>query len=106
MNCKQTIIVAIAVTLIAASFLCPPWITLKFAESGPSHMLLTHSEHRLFNNPPATSDVKPPYIAWRYPIQEGVMITVAAGVLCFFLRTRKTRQDVTTNECPAAAAAF
>ena len=69
MNCKQAIIVVIAAIVIGVTFLFPPWITLHLAESGPAHLLLTHSERRLFNNPPEASDVKAPYIAWRYPVR-------------------------------------
>ena len=106
MNYKQVIIVAIAATAIGVTFLFPPWITLKFPESGQANLLLTHSERRLFNNPPATSDVKAPYIAWRYPVQEGVTTAVVAGVLCFFLRTKKARESVVFNDRPSSAAAF
>jgi len=106
MNYKQAIVVTIAAIVVGLTFLFPPWITLKFPDSGPANLLLTHSEHRLFNNPPEHSDVKPPYIAWRYPVQNAIVVTLAAGVLCFFLRTKKTREDVATNDCPASAAAF
>jgi len=106
MNYKQTSIVAIAAIVIGVTFLFPPWITLHFPESGPAHLLLTHSERRLFNNPPETSDVKAPYIAWRYPVQDAVVATVVAGVLCFFLRTKTTREDVVATDGPAPAAAF
>ena len=106
MNYKQTLVVALAAIAIAATFLCPPWITLKFPESGPANLLLTHSQRRLFNNPPEHSDVKAPYIAWRYPVQDAIIATVAAGALCFFLRTKKTREDVAATDCPTPAAAF
>jgi len=106
MNYKQRITVAIAAAVIGVTFLFPPWITLKFSESGPANLLLTHSERRLFNNPPEMSDVKAPYIAWRYPVQEAIVATVVAGALCFFLRTKKTREDVAVNDCPTSAAAF
>ena len=105
MNYKQALVIALAAIAIGATFLFPPWITLKFPESGPANLLLTHSQRRLFNNPPEHSDVKAPYIAWRYPVQHAVLATVVAGALCFFLRTKKTRQDVATD-CPAPAAAF
>ena len=106
MNCKQAIVVALAAIAIGATFLCPPWITLKFPDSGPANLLLTHSQRRLFNNPPAHSDVKAPYIAWRYPVQDAIVATVVAGALCFFLRTKKTHEDVAATDCPAPAAAF
>ena len=106
MNYKQMIIVAIAAAIIGATFLFPPWITLKLPDTGPQHILLTHSERRLFNNPPATSDVKEPYIAWRYPVQEGVLTAVVAGGLCFFLRTRKRQESIEPGDSPSSAAAF
>ena len=106
MNYKQALVVALAAIAIGATFLFPTWITLKFPESGPAHLLLTHSQRRLFNNPPEHSDVKAPYIAWRYPVQDAIVATVVAGALCFFLRTKKTRDEVAVNDCPSAAAAF
>jgi len=106
MNYKQRITVAIAAVVIGVTFLFPPWITLRFPDSGQANVLLTHSERRLFNNPPETSDVKAPYIAWRYPVQEAIVATVVAGALCFFLRTKKTREDVAVNDCSASVAAF
>ena len=106
MNYKQVTIVAIAVAVIGVTFLFPPWITLKFPDSSQANLLVTHSERRLFNNPPETSDVKAPYVAWRYPVQDGIVATLVAGALCFFLRTKKTREDSAANDCPASAAAF
>ena len=106
MNYKQGIVIAIATIVIGVSFLFPPWITLKFPETDQGRLLLTHSERRLFNNPPKTSDVKAPYIAWRYPVQDGIVATIVAGALCFFLRTRKTREDAAMNDCSTPTAAF
>ena len=106
MNYKQVIIAAIAAAFIGVTFLFPPWVTLKLPDSGQANLLLTHAERRLFNNPPETSDVKAPYIAWRHPVQDGIVATLVAGVLCFLLRTKKTRDDSAANDCPASAAAF
>ncbi len=106
MNYKQAIIVAIAAITIGMTFIFPPWITLKFPDDNQGHMLLTHSERRLFNNPPESSDVKAPYIAWRHPVQDAVVAAVVAGALCFFLRTKKTREEITASDCSVSAAAF
>ena len=106
MNYRQVIIVAIAAAIIGVTFLFPPWITLKFPDTGPQHLLLTHSERRLFNNPPAMGDVKEPYIAWRYPVQEALLAAVVAGALCFFLRTKKTQESIESNDTLSSAAAF
>ena len=106
MDYKQIIIIAIAATAIGRTFLFPRWMTLRFSDSGPSHVLLTHSERRLFNDPPERSDVKAPYIAWGYSVQDAVAAVVVAGILCFFLRTKKTQEDVTANDCPVSTAAF
>ena len=106
MNYRQMAIVAIAAAIVGVTFLFPPWITLKLPDTGPQHLLLTHSERRLFNNPPAMGDVKEPYIAWRYPVQDSILTAVVAGTLCFFLRTRKRQESIESTDSPSSAAAF
>ncbi|MHC4580842.1 MAG: hypothetical protein ACYS14_05255, partial [Planctomycetota bacterium] len=63
-------------------------------------------EHRLFNNPPEQSDVKEPRIVWSYAVQRAVAYAVVAGVLCYFLRTKKTRITSESQEKTSSAAAF
>ena len=106
MNRKQMIVIAIAAIAIAGWFLFPPWITLKLQGGDSGHMVLTQSQHRFINNPPEPGDLKPPYIAWRYPIQDSVAATIIAGILCFVLRTKKKRESIAPDETISAAAAF
>jgi hypothetical protein len=106
MNGKQKCIIGIAVLGIGVMFLFPRWARLEYHDNGQGQVLLTVMERRLFNNPPETSVVKAPYVAWRYTLQDSVAVAVAASALCFFLRTKKRREGVVPNDHPSPAAAF
>jgi hypothetical protein len=106
MNNKQRIIITITLLGIGVMFLFPPWARLEYSDAGQGQVLLTVLERRLFNNPPETSVVRAPYVAWRYPLQDSIAVTVVASALCFILRTRKTRNAVAWNDNPSPTAAF
>ena len=106
MNYKQIIVIAVAVVPIAAAFLVPPWESYTFTETDQGNVLLGKVENRLFNNPPEQSDVREPRIVWSYAVQRAVAYAVVAGVLCFFLRTKKTRIAGESQEEVSSAAAF
>lgn len=104
MNKKQILVLVIAFAVIAGCFVFPPWATLVYHDTENGKVILTHAEHRLFNDPPEPGEIMPPFIQWRYPIQNSAAVAAVAAALCFFLRTRKTRQTVQApqNCCPGA----
>ncbi len=105
MNRKQIIVIVVAAIAIAAAFLFPSWASLEFVDTDQGQILMTNYERRLFNNPPEHSDLKEPYIPWLYAVQEAVAYAAVAGILCYFLRSRKTRViDDSHGSVPAAAA--
>ena len=106
MNYKQIIVVVIGVVAIASAFLIPPWESYELTETDQGQVLLGKLENRLFNNPPEHSDVKEPHIAWRYAVQKALAYAVVAGVLCYFLRTKKRPILDESQEKASAAAAF
>ena len=66
MNNKQKLIAVITLLGIGVTFLFPRWARLEYRDAGQGQVLLTVLERRLFNNPPEASEVKAPYVAWRY----------------------------------------
>jgi len=106
MNRKQIIVAAIGAIAIAWALLFPTWESLEFAESDQGQVVLTNYESRLFNNPPEYSDLREPRIVWSYAAQEAGAYAIVAGVLCFFLRTKKTAIIAEPQEKLSSAAAF
>jgi hypothetical protein len=106
MNYKQIIVVIIGVIAIIVTFLFPPWESYELVQKGQEQVLLGKLENRLFNNPPEHSDVKEPYIAWRYALQKAVVYVAVAGALCYFLRTKKSSIVDESPEKTSAGAAF
>ncbi len=106
MNGRQKCIIGIALLGIGVTFLFPRWARLEYHESGQGQVLLTVLERRLFNDPPETSVVKAPYVAWRYSLQDGLAVAVVASVLCFITRTKNRRDGVAPADHPSPAAAF
>ncbi|MGE5293836.1 MAG: hypothetical protein ACM3VT_03320 [Solirubrobacterales bacterium] len=106
MNNRQKLVISIALLGMGVTFLFPRWARLEFHDTGQGPVLLTVLERRLFNNPPEASEVKAPYIAWRYSLQDSIAAAVAASVLCFVLRTKKAHKGLASNEGPSPAAAF
>jgi len=106
MNKRQIIIILIACGIIGALFLFPEWASYDFVDSDQGQVLYERLERRFFNNPPEHSEVKEPFIRWRYTVQSFVAIAVVAGLLCFFLRTKKTRITSISEDKPSSNAAF
>ncbi|MBC8216932.1 MAG: hypothetical protein H8E73_00560 [Planctomycetes bacterium] len=106
MNYKQIIVVAVGAVAIAWAFLVPSWESYELAETDQGQVLLGKLENRLFNNPPEQSDVREPRIVWSYAAQEAGAYAVVAGILFFFLRTRKARIIAEPQERLSSAAAF
>lgn len=106
MNRKQIVVVAIGTAAIAAAFLFPTWESLEFTDSDQGQIVLTNYDSRMFNNPPEHSDLREPRVVWRLAAQEAAAYAVVAGILCYFLRTRKTRIVAESQEKISAAAAF
>ena len=106
MNYKQMIVIAVGAAAIAWAFLVPSWESYELTETDQGQALLGKLENRLFNNPPEQSDVREPRIVWSYAVQKAVAYAVVAGVLCFFLRTRKASIITEPQEKPSSAAAF
>ncbi|KPK41550.1 MAG: hypothetical protein AMJ65_09225 [Phycisphaerae bacterium SG8_4] len=106
MNRKQIILLTIGAIAIAWALLVPTWESLEFVDSDKGQVVLTNYESRLFNNPPEHSDLREPRIVWRYAIQEAFAYAVVAGILCYFLRTKKTRITDESQEKVSSAAAF
>ncbi len=106
MNKKQIIVVLIACGIIGVLFLFPQWASFDFVDTDDGQALYERLERRFFNNPPEHSDVKEPFIRWRYTVQSFVAIAVVAGVLCFFLRTKKARITSKSEDKPSSNAAF
>ena len=106
MNKKQIVVLAIVLGASGWHLLFPTWQRLEFKDTDQGQVLMTISEHRLYNNPPEHSDVKAPYIAWQYSFQACGAFAVIAGVLCFFLRTKRAKKSIVSQEAPAAGAAF
>ena len=106
MNRKQIVVAAIGVVAIAAALLVPTWESLEFVDTEQGQVLLTNYESRLFNNPPEHSDLRDPRIVWSYAAQEAIAYAVVAGILCYFLRTRKARIVTESKERLSSAAAF
>ena len=106
MNRKQILVVAIGAVAIAAAFLYPTWESLEFTDSDQGQIVLTNYDSRLFNNPPEHSDLREPRIVWKYAAQEAAAYAVVAGILCYFLRTRKDRIIAEPQERLSSAAAF
>ena len=106
MNNKQKLIAVITLLGIGVMVLFPRWARLEYHDTGQGQVLLTVLERRLFNNPPETSAVKAPYIAWRYTLQDGMAAIVVASVLCVVLRTKKTRNGIAPDDNPSPTAAF
>lgn len=106
MNKKQIIVILIALAGCGYQLLFPAWQRLEFADTDQGQVLLTISEHRLFNNPPAHSDLKPPYVAWKYSFQACGLFAAITGVLCFLVRTKRVKEAEVSGEVAAAGAAF
>jgi len=106
MNYKQMIVIAVGTVAIGWSFLVPSWETYELVQNDQGQALMASYESRLFNNPPEQSAVRPPRIIWKYAVQEAIAYAVVAGVLCYFLRTRKATVKVETTDEPSVAAAF
>ncbi len=106
MNRKQIIVAAVGAIAIAWALLVPTWESLEFVDSEQGQVVLTNYESRLFNNPPEHSDLRAPRIVWRYAAQEVGAYAVFAGLLCFFMRTGKSRIVAKPQERLSSAAAF
>ncbi len=106
MNRKQILVVTIGTIAVAAAFLFPTWESLEFVDSDQGQIILTNYDSRMFNNPPEHSDLREPRFVWRYAVQEAGAYAVFAGLLCFFLRTGKTRIVAEPQEKLSSAAAF
>lgn len=100
------LIILIAGGVIGVLFLFPQWASLEFMDTDQGQVLLEKLEYRLFNNPPKHSEIKEPHIAWRYVIQNAIAVAVVAGVLCFFLRTKKASKITESVDKPSSNAAF
>ena len=105
-NYKQIIVIAVGAAAIAWAFLVPPWESYELTETDQGQVLLGKLDNRLFNNPPEQSDVKEPRIVWSYAGQKAAAYAVVAGILCYFLRTKKPRIADESQEQPSSAAAF
>jgi len=106
MNNRQKLVMGIALLGIGMTFLFPRWARLEYHDTGQGQVILTVLERRLFNHPPEASEVKAPYVAWRYSLQDGIAVAVAASVLCFIVRTKKAHKGLASNDDPSPAAAF
>jgi len=105
-NYKQIIVIAVGAAAIAWAFLVPSWESYELTETDQGQVLLGKLENRLFNNPPEQSDVREPRIVWSYTVQRAGAYAVVAGILCFFLRTRKTGIVAEPQEKLSSDAAF
>ena len=106
MNYKQIIVIAVGAAAIAWAFLVPSWESYELTETDQGQVLLGKLEHRLFNNPPEQSDLREPRIVWSYAVQRAIAYAVVAGVLCYFLRTKKSLIADESREEVSSAAAF
>ena len=106
MNYKQIIVIAVGAAAIAWAFLVPSWESYELTETDQGQVLLGKLDNRLFNNPPEQSDVREPRIAWSYAVQSAIAYVVVAGVLCYFLRKKKTCIADESQEKVSSAAAF
>lgn len=106
MNKKQIIIILIVCGVIGVQFLFPQWASLEFVDTDQGQVLYERLEYRFINNPPEHSEVKEPFIRWRYMAQRCAVIIVVAGVLCFFLRTKKVHKINESEDKPSSNAAF
>ena len=106
MNRKQIVVLSIGIVAIVTGFLFPTWASLEFVDANQGQILMTNYDKRLFNNPPKYSDLKEPYVEWRYAIHEAVAYAATAGTLCYLLRTRKARVIDNSHKKVSTAAAF